>query len=193
MTFTGKNVVITGAAGSLGANKNIVIDTVAPAVVSYNVLFGSQSFNIIGSTRNRLPWTITGIRVVFSKPITGGNANSLTGPGVTGFSGLGTNTLTWTINPLVQGNYSTNLAGSGPNALTDAAGNPLAGGAGYTASVKVLMGDFNDDGAVSATDLVGISNARLGAYNVFADINGDGVVDLNDVNLARSSIGRVLP
>ena len=70
-----------GATGSLSANSNIVIDTVAPTVVSYNVLFGTDglSYNLIGSARYDLPWTITGIKVVFSKPIASADLNSLTG------------------------------------------------------------------------------------------------------------------
>ena len=86
-----------GAAGSLSANSDIVIDTVAPTVLSYSVLFGSESYNLIGSQRFDLPWAITGVQVVFSKPIATADVNSLTGLTTTAFAGLGTNTLTWTI------------------------------------------------------------------------------------------------
>jgi hypothetical protein len=96
-----------------------------PATVAYSVLFGARSFNLVGSTRIRLPWQITGIQVVFSRPIVSGNVNSLGGVIPTGFTGLGTNTLTWTISPLSLGSFATMLAGSGTNALVDAAGNPL--------------------------------------------------------------------
>ena len=182
-----------GSTGSLGANKSIVIDTTAPTVVSYSVLFGSQSYNLAGTTRNRLPWQITGVRVVFSKAIASGNANSLGGATPTGFAGLGTNTLTWTVSPLIQGSFATTLAGSGPNVLADAAGNPLMGGAGYSQALKVLYGDFNDDGFVSSTDLVGVNAARSAAYNIFADMNGDTLVDANDVQIVRTRIGASLP
>ena len=47
-----------------------VTQPAGPTVVSYSVIFGSQSYNLIGTTRNRLPWQITGIRAVFSEPIT---------------------------------------------------------------------------------------------------------------------------
>jgi hypothetical protein len=182
-----------GAAGSLGANKSIVIDTTSPTVVSYSVLWGTQSYNVIGTSRNRLPWRITGITVVFSKPITAGTVNSLTGVSTSGFSGLGTNTLTWTISPLALGSFATSLAGSGINVLQDAAGNALAGGTGFAQNLKILNGDFNDDGVVNSQDLVLVNNARLQPYNLFADLNGDGIVDANDVLIVRSAVGTSLP
>jgi large repetitive protein len=185
-----------GTAGSLGANSNIVIDTVAPTVLSYNVLFGTKGiYNVIGSTRFDLPWTITGIQVVFSKPIAAGDAKSLTGLTTTAFAGLGTNTLTWSITPLSIGSFTTALLGTGPNAIEDAAGNELYGGTGFAQNFKVLYGDFNDDGVVSAADMAGVNAARavLGVvYNIFADLNGDGVVDVNDVKIARSQVGKHL-
>jgi hypothetical protein len=169
---------------------------VAPVdVVTFSVLFGSRSYNVAApaNTRLRLPWQITGIQVVFSQPIVSGNMNSLGGVIPTGFTGLGTNTLTWTISPLRLGSFATMLAGSGQNALVDAAGTPLGGGAGFSQKLKVLWGDFNDDGFVSATDLVGVNNATIAPYNVFADINGDGVVNIDDVQMVRTRIGTLLP
>jgi hypothetical protein len=182
-----------GGAGSLGANSSIVIDTVAPAVTAYEVLWGSRSYNVTGTSRNRLPWEITGIRVVFSKPIANGNANSLSGVTTTGFSGLGTNTLTWTISPIAIGDFATALAGSGSNVLTDGGGNPLSGGAGFAQTLKMLWGDFNDDGVVNSLDEVGVNNATVQPYNVFGDMNGDGVVNSADVLIVRSRVGTSLP
>jgi uncharacterized repeat protein (TIGR01451 family) len=185
---------VPGAAGSLSANKSIVIDTTAPTVVAYKVLWGSASYNVIGTSRNRLPWQITGIQVVFSKPIAAGNVNSLTGVTTTGFSGLGTTALTWAISPLSLGSFSTVLAGTGPNTLTDAAGNALAAGAGFSQTVKVLYGDYNDDGVVTPADFVLVNNVRInGPYNIYADMNGDGVVNATDVNDVRLQEGTSLP
>jgi hypothetical protein len=174
---------ITGSFGGLTSNPfSLTVTQPAPlTVLSYNVLFGSQSYNAIGTTRNRLPWKITGIQVVFSQPVANGNTNSLTGVTATGLSGLGTNTLTWTVSPLTIGNFSTSLAGSGANALTGSGGIPLNSGAGFSQTLKVLLGDFNDDGVVSSTDLVGVNNMIPGPYSIFADINGDGVVNVSDV------------
>ncbi len=115
-----------GSAGSLSSNKSIAIDTVAPTVVSYNVLFGSQSFNMASSTRNRLPWTITGIRVVFSKPVLA-TAAGLSGLSATGVSGSGTNAVTWTLSPIANLPATiTTILGTTANAVTDIAGNRWA-------------------------------------------------------------------
>jgi hypothetical protein len=184
-----------GAAGSLGANKNIVIDTVAPTVVHYFVLFGSQRFDLVGSTRGDLPWsTITGIQVVFSKVIASGDVNSLTGLAASGLSGLGTTTLTWMFATLVDARYATTLLGSGADALKDAAGNGLYGGSGFMQNFAVLIGDVNDDGVVSSADLVAAYLAsQPGHYSIFADINGDGVVNNTDLMIIRMNIGQTLP
>ena len=175
---------------------NLAISTGAaavPKVVAFSVLFGSQSYNVTGSARNRLPWQITGIRVVFSEPIASGSAGSLTGATVTGVTGLGTNTLTWTITPTSIGAFTLQLSGSGTNALKDAAGNALGAGAGFAQPLKILWGDFNDDGAVSASDLVGVNGAVTAPYNIFADMNGDGVVNIADVQVVRTRTGTTQP
>ncbi len=164
-----------------------------PVVTAFKVIFGSQTYSLTGSPRTRLPWQITGIQVIFSGPVTSGNVSSLSGVTATGLTGLGTNTLTWTINPLAAGNFATALAGSGANALRDALGSPLGGGAGFMQNFKVLLGDFNDDGVVSAADLVGVNNATVAPYNLFADINGDGIVNSSDVLIVRTKIGTSLP
>lgn len=165
----------------------------APTVVSWSVRFGSRNYNVTGSPRTRLPWEITGIQVVFSKPIAAANAASLSGVSVTGFSGLGTNTLTWTITPVAVGNQTTLLAGSGANAIKDAAGQALGGGGGFSQNLKILWGDVNDDGIVNVQDGVAVNNARLGTYNIFDDLNGDGVVNLTDIEILRMRIGTSLP
>jgi hypothetical protein len=184
---------ITASLSGVTSPPDVLTVSAPPAVVSFNVLFGVQSYNVIGTTRNRLPWQITGIQVVFSKPITSGNLTSLGGVTATAFSGLGTNTLTWTINPIVLGSFPVTLAGAGANALTDALGGGLAGGAGFTQTLKVLWGDFNDDGAVSAADMVLVNSAISQPYNIYADMNGDGVVNSADVAIVRSRIGTSLP
>jgi photosystem II stability/assembly factor-like uncharacterized protein len=180
-----------GATGSLGANKNIVIDAIAPTVLEYRVLFGTRMYNVIGSSRFDLPWDITGIQVKFSEAIAVGDVNSLTGLSGTAISGLGTATLTWKLNPITLGKFATKLLGTGAHALKDSAGNALGGG-DFSQSFNVLYGDFNGDGVVSAADMVGVNIARSQAYNIFADINGDGVVDINDVQVVRRQIGKFL-
>jgi hypothetical protein len=169
-------------------------DTVAPVVISYRVDFGSQTFELNTSTRNRLPWEITGIEIVFSKPIFNATVNSITGVTATAVVGLGTNTLLWTINPIPIGTVSTLLLATGPNAIADFVGNPLGAGIAYSRSFRVLWGDVNDDGVVNSLDVqadVGASAVR--PYNIFLDMNGDGVLDLNDVKIVTSRIGTSLP
>ncbi|MFO0961143.1 MAG: M12 family metallo-peptidase [Isosphaeraceae bacterium] len=181
-----------GTAGSLGANKNIVIDGVAPQVSEYRLLFGSRSYTRPGNPPRILPWQVTGVQVVFSEPIAGGNLASLAGLSATGFSGLGTNTLTWNLSAIDKGSFNTSLLASGASGLTDAAGNFLGGGTAYAQAFQVLYGDFNGDGFVTSGDFTGVYIAMAGPYNIFADINGDGVVDMADVQVVRRRIGNFL-
>lgn len=180
-----------------GVTSNAFVMTVTaptpPVVTAYRVLFGSQSYTVTGSARKRLPWQITGIQVVFSKPIATGSVTSLGGVTATALSGLGTDTLTWTVPPLSLGAFVTSLSGRGANVLQDAQGSPLAAGAGFSQDLKVLLGDFNDDGVVSSADLVGVNNAIVVPYNVMADITGDGAVNAADVQLVRTRIGTSQP
>ena len=84
------------------------------------------------------------------------------------------------------------MLGTGADAIKDAAGNPLTSGAGFGQNFKVLYGDFNDDGFVTSSDIVGVYAATIGSYNIFADINGDGKVDLADVQIVRKRAGTKL-
>jgi hypothetical protein len=163
-----------------------------PAVLGYKVLFGTQSFTVPGA-QTRLPWTtITGIQVTFSVPVIG-NASSLTGVAVTGMSGSGTDTLTWTFAPLALATYDTKVLGTTANAVVDLAGSPLDGGADFTQVLNVLPGDRSDDGFVASNDMVLVNSGRSVAYNILNDINGDGILNINDVNAVRARIGKRLP
>ena len=156
------------------------------------MLFGQESYNLIGSTRFDLPWTITGIQAVFSKPIATGDVNSLNGLTTTHLSGLGTTTLTWTIGAVTKGSFATLLEGTGADALKDAAGTALAGGAGFAQAFNVLYGDVNGDGVVSSADMLTVYDAIGTTYDIFDDLDGDGTVDMTDVQIARSQIGKEL-
>jgi hypothetical protein len=186
-----------GTVGSLGASKNIVIDTVGPAVVEFRVLFGSKAYDIKGSTRFDLPWLVTGIQVKFDDVVSAGNVRSLTGLTATRFSGLGTKTLTWNFGGIAKGSFNAVLANSGANVLKDKLGNPIAA---FSQAFKVLYGDFTADGVVDAADEAGVrSNMALpyqlnpAGYNIFADLSGDGLVNLIDVGITRTRRGTSLP
>ena len=188
--------VFTSTCGGATTTAATLTVSSGPTVVSFNVLFGTVgNYAMIGSTRNRLPWEITGVQVTFSEPITTGNINSLSGAGITTtrFTGLGTTTLTWTIGPLALGKFTATLAGSGANSLKDSMNNALGLGAGYSQNLKILWGDFNDDGIVNAQDDVLVNQARALPYNQFADMNGDGVVNVLDVQIVAQRNGTNQP
>jgi hypothetical protein len=154
-------------------------------------LYGSsKSFLLTGSTRKDLPWEITGLQVTFSEPIVTASAASLTGITATGFSGLGTNTLTWTFSPIAQGSITAKLSGSGASPISAGTGGALGNGAGFTQAFKVLWGDYNADGAVNATDATILNNFILfSTYNIYADINGDGAVNSADLVIVQTRQG----
>ncbi len=186
-----------GSPGSLGANKNIVVDAVAPAVVEFRVLFGRTWYNVIGSPRFDLPWAIRGIQVVFSEPVVTGNRLSLTGLTAGSLSGKKTTTLTWKFASKSKGSFNLGLADSGANVLKDASGNPIAP---FSQAFNVLQGDFNDDGVVNEIDEAGVRalvappyQLHPPAYDIFADLSGDGIINLIDVRVARARKGTSLP
>jgi hypothetical protein len=184
--------IFNGQARAFLATPIVIPPPPPPIAISYQVLFGSQSFTIPGG-RTNLPWaTITGVQVTFSKPVTG-NCSSLTGVSVTGCSGFGTNTITWTFSALTRATYNTKVLGTTANSVKDLTGNPLGGGVDLAQMLSVLPGDVNDDGNVASNDAVLVNNARALPYNVIDDVNGDGVVDINDVNITRARIGTHLP
>jgi hypothetical protein len=183
---------------SLAANTNLVIDTTAPSVVEYRVLYGSRWYNLAGATRVDLPWRVTAIQAIFDEPIMAGTIRSLTGLTADRLTGLKTKTLTWRLaSPLVKGSPATALADRGPDALTDRAGNPINP---FAQTFTVLWGDYNGDHMVDERDEAAVRAFQAGpyqpgtfGYNAFADLSGDGIVNLIDVGIARSRNGNSLP
>ncbi|HEX3146946.1 MAG TPA: dockerin type I domain-containing protein [Gemmataceae bacterium] len=183
--------------GSLATNKNLVIDTVGPNVVEFRVKFGTKWYNLIGSPRFDMPWAVTGIQVVFDDVVKTGNKNSLTGLTATKFTGLGTNILTWKVPTILKTSVLLGLASSGANALKDAAGNAMTP---FATTLNVLYGDVNDDHLVNAADEAAV-RAVVAApfvtgspnYNIFADLSGDGFVNVFDVGVAHKRRGNTLP
>ena len=186
-----------GTAGSLGAAKNISIDTVGPTILQFRVLFGNKWFDLLSSPRDVLPWQVKAIQVVFSERVMTGNLLSLSGITANRLTGLRTNTLTWHFPVKTKNSFTVDLAATGTSALKDAAGNPIAA---FSRSFEVLYGDFNGDRIVNAADEVGVRaniappfQLNPGGYNVFADLNGDGIVNVVDAGIARARRGNSLP
>jgi subtilisin-like proprotein convertase family protein len=175
------------------------IDKTVPSVVSYKVIYGNNlAYNLIGSSRLTVPWSITAIEATFNESV-GGTMGSLIrtngAMSIAGFTGTGTNTLRWTLtSPITIDRIFSELQASGSDAVSDLAGNLLGGGTNYSRNFNVLYGDVNGDGFVSSADAVFVNNLiRTSSYNQFADLNGDGVVDVTDLNIARQRIGTKLP
>ena len=188
-----------GAGNSLGGSKDLVIDTSAtpPAVLEYRVKFGKKWYDLLTSSRFDVPWRISGIQVVFSEPIVSGKIQSLTGVTATKLSGLNSNTLTWKIRSLARGGFNTALVNSGANALRNAAGTAISS---FSRSFNVLLGDFNDDRVVNGTDVDAIRagvaqpyDLHPSGYDLFADLSGDGLINLVDVGIAKTRKGTSLP
>jgi len=194
---TDVNRTLPVGTGSLAANKNIVVDALGPTVVDFQVLYGTRWYSLtFGPPRNDLPWQITGVRVVFSEPIYSATARSLTGRTATRMTGLKTNTLTWKFTGVKQGTFNLGLTNTGANAVKDRAGSPIPA---FAQSFNVLWGDVNDDGVVNAQDEAAIRASQTGPFqpgaastNPFADLSGDGLVNLIDVGVPRPRRGTFL-
>lgn len=71
--------------------------------------------------------------------------------------------------------------------------NTLADGDELSQNLRILRGGLNDDATVNIRDAVGVHPGPLSSYNRFADMNGNGVVDLADVTVIRKRTGIPLP
>jgi hypothetical protein len=134
---------------------------------------------------------------VFDEPVMTGNIQSLTGLTATQLTGLRTRTLTFRFPAVAKGSFAASLATTGAAALKDKGGNPIVG---FSQAFKVLYGDFTDDGVVDAADEAGIRahipspyQLTTNGYNIFADLSGDGIVNLIDAGIARTRRGNTLP
>ncbi len=172
---------------------------VHPVITNILIEWGSKSLSLLNLNRD-LPFSdITGFEVTYSDPVNiSGTGLTLTStlhgpkyvPAKIG-SGQGVTAETWTL-PTAIGIDRLMLALDQAN--TVAASAPSLKLFGMTSqSFSVLPGDFNGDGVVTSADMTGVNNATALPYDIWADMNGDGVVDINDVKLARSKIGTSLP
>ena len=79
--------------------------------------------------------------------------------------------------------------------MTDQNGNLLGGGENYCLLFDVLVGDYDDSGYVSVSDMLGIRDAFTSSYVGvnFADVNGDGRVDNDDFLITVHHLRNELP
>jgi hypothetical protein len=162
-------------------------------ITTVKVLVGSTSYTVTPSSPSILPWTVTGIQVTFTEPVLNGNINSLTGITATGFSGIGTDTPTWTFAPTASANLTFTFVTSGLNLISDASNNALNAGGVVQMPLKILAGDVNADGVVNASDLVLVNSGIAQQYNILYDINGDGTVSTADVTAVKAKLNTKLP
>lgn len=165
------------------------ITTVVASATS--VGWGSQTRVVSGRT-NDLPWAnISRFVLMFRAPVTPATTDlTVTGRGgpIYVFEAVSVvgNTVTWTLTaPITTADIVTSTV------------NPRL--AVYTTQLRILPGDVNDDGVVNSQDQVLVRNACLHIAPpttiplAFFDLNGDGVIDLTDYNLARKYTGTRLP
>ena len=173
--------------------------TVHPGVVDVRVRYGTKSLSLLGLGRD-LPFsTIDAIDLIFSDDVAVSPGElSLTGSNVPSY-GLGgvtydpaTKDATWTL-PTAIGVDRLLMALDG----AAFAGDPTIGVSHFGVNFDVLPGDFNGDGMVTGQDLVGVREQVLGTGDPsligWADIDGNGVVNLIDYVAVRKRLGTRLP
>ena len=185
----------TATTGALANNKNILIAvaSVSSASVSWGTAGTSgplvtqgDGLRLLPAGRSTdMPWLgINKISITLSvaAPLAAGDVTvtgiTVANYGPVSISGSGT---TYTIT-LAQ---AINLA----DRVTITIGN--AGIATYTRRLDVLPGDFNDDGAVNAVDVLDVNKLIGTVGNIFADIDGSGTITITDVQDVRDGLVRI--
>jgi hypothetical protein len=177
-----------------------------------------SGFNVpAGPTQlNSLPWSnVNQIQIAFSEAVTVSQASlTLTGSGValptSGFSYNATTFVaTWTLaSPIARSQVTINLHATGTSAVKDSGGRALDGewtngtstypsgngtaGGDFNFALNVLPGDINGDGIVNSQDLALVSSGWLSSGPT-GDDNGDGIVNSQDLALVSSQWLTVLP
>ena len=188
-----------GHGGSDTAVVNLTVtDTTRPTLPAVRIGYGGTSQDLKVLSRVVLPWAdVRRFEFVFSEAVTV-NPAALTLTGPTGpvnltFTAPGANrTAVWTVTgpELAIGRYTLRL---NAGLVSDLNGNLLA--RDYTRSFGLLAGDFDGSGKVTAADLTAIRKSfqtNPAKVNRFADVNGDGVVDQADADLATANLNKTV-
>jgi hypothetical protein len=191
---------ITDGNGALGVGTvNIrIVDVLPPAVKSVRLYYGPNEYVDASSlTHNSLPWAnIYKVAVQFSEDVSVDPAalslDSPFGSYATNFSYDSVNRLaTWTpVAPIGMGRLTIRLLASG---VQDSSGNhPLKS---WSSSFGLLSGDFDGNGVVDKKDLSAIKSKFTKPKKPvvgLADLNGDGIVNQADYDLAKANLGKRL-
>ncbi len=179
--------------------------TVHPKVIDIQVHYGTQTMSLLHLNRD-LPFVnITALDVSFSDNVSA-FAGSLMLKSTTplghvyGLSGFNYDPLshdaTWTL-PGALG--IDRLLASLDNSLGAAVDTSIKILGARTWNFAVLPGDYDGDGIVTISDALAIRNQTPGFLAAgtipsgWADLDGNGIVDLNDINLAKARVGKKLP
>jgi hypothetical protein len=190
--------------------------SVGNGVWSYNIPAGVNQLLPI-------PWQgVNRISVQFNEFVwIGSNQFTLQGVNTPNYTVSGfnfnatTNTATWTLStPISNDKLRIILPGTGSAPIRDLQNAPLdgawldtfstfpsgsgVGGADFRFRLNVLMGDVNGDRMVTSADVSAIAG-NLGRtsgdplYVLRQDINRNGIIDIDDLNLAQGQLGQALP
>jgi hypothetical protein len=176
-----------------------------PKIVDIRVDYGSRSMSLLSLTRD-LPFIdINAIEIIFNQDVTVTSGDltltTLINSGNTyNFNNFsydsGTHDARWTL-PSAIGVDSLMLAIDGHHSSTGTDGIHNSSGV-YLGDVsqkfKVLPGDVNGDLSVNVLDAAAVRNEIVGlsVITVWADVNGDNVVDINDYNAVKARAGTSL-
>jgi VCBS repeat-containing protein len=173
-------------------------DPVVPGLSAVRVRYGTASpavANLKVMSRSVLPWeNVNRFELAFTEDVLPA-AGSLTLTGSAGTVPLtlgtvpvgGTRTAVWDLAGLTPGTYTLRLSGA---SVLDINGNAVPGD--YVRTFGILPGDFDGNGLVDNRDLKGIKKkyqSNPAKADRFADINGDGLVNVLDYNTAQAALG----
>jgi hypothetical protein len=191
-SFTAPNYVLGGTTnGTL---------TVTPIVMAIRVDYGKTSMSLIGLTRD-LPFiNITAIDVIFSDNVSVTSPMlQLLGINVPRYSfrhfsyNAKTFDATWTL-PSAIGIDRLMLKLSGESAKPTTGTGAVIPAAAVSDSFAVLPGNVNGGTVVTKADLNTVaSDMRSHSYSIWADVDGNAVVNQTDYNNVKKRIGTRLP